>query len=1141
MNTVRQSPITEASDHDESAAAKLWTVYVSEAEKYDKALVEGWKSDMDVLLIFAGLFSASLTAFLIESYKTLTPDQGAMTIALLTQISRQLDPRLNVSSTATLTSIPFIPSTSSLACNTLWFLSLGLSLSCALIATLVEQWCRDFIQRTEMRPSPIIRARIFSYLYFGIQRFGMHTMVEFIPLLLHGSLLLFFAGLVAFFYPINTAIMVVAATLLGLVSITYTCLTVLPMFFSDSPYRTPLSTIAWSLLQRTHALFPRGRRHLLDKEAAVAEDESHIEVKHPTMVQLMKRDAAQESGDRDERDARAIVWTVRSLTDNDEIEPFVEALPDLVLGSNGKGNLRAYHNMLNMLLDDPTIHLVAHIERLLRSCNGGLLHPDILTHRRMSCIKALWAIAYFIGEKTYLTSAYSIVRWINFSSLLSFIQNIGDQLEVSPVSEAPAILKDLHHHANNLGFPAYSQILSESILAGPIVAPLVILRRSRERFILSANIEIFTEYLGHCASLDQKPRIFETICSMIRHPELLITETSVQRSLTETFITIIWRHAGLLHYSAGAHHIDIIAEMILFLIVPSPLLDVKFAYAVAAYIASRAASPQALERCEPAKLCFLLTQYLSHGPGTKTADILWALYVLMVNTACPGIFDENTLAAISTAPHVPISPCVIVVVKARMLIDSKNLPPDQLNTIMDQLQLPKFSSEEGTPLGVTERWKAASFAILVEFMEEHSKEHSSPSLLDDWSTTVIANTVNFIARQCPLDCVPGPLLQCRFANCFFQMIDSPLDQEHWRRDIINAITECIVGSLVTFFDEPIACKKLVKILSSLAQTASSTGEYRLLDGIRRFCALHSSSGHGEADEPDLTPIIDLPRNSRREHIVIQVPTIQRSQSNDAGSDTGSEHREHHPRRNQVNWMEQPPRHFDPTYADIPFSFHNMAELSPTQDMDQGNIIYPMGGRLSYPPWFDTTKYGIRGWGYSPSPQIITYPGPPTEIPPTQIPPTVIQVSDGSSDYSSYHRNETRRKRRRRYRSVGPTPKQNFVRFKNDEIPQTARRRQSRQSRRVALVGGGPRSRWALSPKRFSEGSSVVSYHPPERSFSPPLVDIPSAFHNTEDLSPMQDVDPRVISLPVHRPESGSHLNHQQRNENAAYDEEGMRV
>ncbi|KAJ7496602.1 hypothetical protein FB451DRAFT_1018414, partial [Mycena latifolia] len=67
-----------------------WSVYISEAEKYDKALVESWRVDMEGMLLFAGLFSASLTAFIIESYKTLTPDSDDTTAALLAQISDQL-------------------------------------------------------------------------------------------------------------------------------------------------------------------------------------------------------------------------------------------------------------------------------------------------------------------------------------------------------------------------------------------------------------------------------------------------------------------------------------------------------------------------------------------------------------------------------------------------------------------------------------------------------------------------------------------------------------------------------------------------------------------------------------------------------------------------------------------------------------------------------------------------------------------------------------------------------------------------------------------------------------------------------------------------------------------------------------------
>ncbi|KAJ7905231.1 hypothetical protein B0H13DRAFT_1551506, partial [Mycena leptocephala] len=214
--------------------AKLWAIYVAEAEKYDKGLVESWKSDMDGMLIFvtptilmAGLFSASLTAFIIESYKTLIPDPGNSTVQLLAQISQQLTAAANGSTFQASTSSQFIPPASSLICNALWFISLGLSLSCALVATLLEQWARDFIHRSDLRSAPLIRARIFSYLYYGLKRFNMHTVVELIPLLLHLALLFFFAGLVAFLIPVNIPMAVIVAFILAIVAGAYSVFTIL--------------------------------------------------------------------------------------------------------------------------------------------------------------------------------------------------------------------------------------------------------------------------------------------------------------------------------------------------------------------------------------------------------------------------------------------------------------------------------------------------------------------------------------------------------------------------------------------------------------------------------------------------------------------------------------------------------------------------------------------------------------------------------------------------------------------------------------------------------------------------------------------------------------------------------------------------
>ncbi|TDL27687.1 hypothetical protein BD410DRAFT_713455, partial [Rickenella mellea] len=124
----------------------MWSLYLAEAEKVDKALVERWTGDMDGILIFAGLFSASVTAFIIESYKKLSPDSGDTTVALLMQISSQLvaisnGTNLNAAPPPS-TNIQFQPTSSMVAVNILWFLSLALALICALSATLVQQWAR---------------------------------------------------------------------------------------------------------------------------------------------------------------------------------------------------------------------------------------------------------------------------------------------------------------------------------------------------------------------------------------------------------------------------------------------------------------------------------------------------------------------------------------------------------------------------------------------------------------------------------------------------------------------------------------------------------------------------------------------------------------------------------------------------------------------------------------------------------------------------------------------------------------------------------------------------------------------------------------------------------------------------------------
>ncbi|KAJ6601402.1 hypothetical protein DFH09DRAFT_562465 [Mycena vulgaris] len=371
---------------DDDPSEKMWSVYMNQVEKHNKILVECWKADMDSILIFAGLFSASLTTFIIESYRTLSPaspDPNQATLAQVLQLSQFILSQsngLNYTITPPLlsTSIPqpFVPPTSALICNVLFFLSLGFSLCCALSATLVDQWARNYILATESRPSLHKRARISAYLHLGLRKFQMNTVVEAIPTLLHISLLLFFAGLVEFLRPINMAISNLMLGMLLLFGSLYALITFLPVFHSDCPYYTPLSSPWWRVLRAFGVV---GRRDYSGGVPTTLE----------SMAEAREADATEISHDRDERDFEAMRWTLSTLREDGELEPFLGFIPQLVSGFDYSAKL-LLHKLLNH--GDLTIGLQYRIPRLLSSCAEGNLSPTLAYSRSTTCLHAIWSL-----------------------------------------------------------------------------------------------------------------------------------------------------------------------------------------------------------------------------------------------------------------------------------------------------------------------------------------------------------------------------------------------------------------------------------------------------------------------------------------------------------------------------------------------------------------------------------------------------------------------------------------------------------------------------------------------------------------------------------------------------------------------------
>jgi hypothetical protein len=167
-------------------------------------------------------------------------------ILLLFQISQQLAAVSNNTQTLPLIKSPielpsFAAPRSAVYTNVFWFLSLGLSLACALIATLIQQWASDYIHAIERRQLPEKRARIRAFLYEGVENSHVGAIVDGAPLLLHASLFSFLIGLVIFMQPINSTITTLLACILALCVVAYLASTVTPIIAIASPICTPLT------------------------------------------------------------------------------------------------------------------------------------------------------------------------------------------------------------------------------------------------------------------------------------------------------------------------------------------------------------------------------------------------------------------------------------------------------------------------------------------------------------------------------------------------------------------------------------------------------------------------------------------------------------------------------------------------------------------------------------------------------------------------------------------------------------------------------------------------------------------------------------------------------------------------------------
>ncbi|KZO99211.1 hypothetical protein CALVIDRAFT_477485, partial [Calocera viscosa TUFC12733] len=225
---------------DKSDNAEIWRTYVEEADKHDAALMKRWNEGIDVFLLFTGLFSAILSAFLVLAWPALQPDSSQATSDALAAISQQLlllSSGLSMNASAAYQTPSFTPPRWALAVNCLWFTSLFVSLLTAVLAMLVKEWLSAYNDGVAL--VPLERAKQRQMRYDGLIKWNVPSIVSLLPLAIHLAVFLFLLGLVVFAWPVNNGLFALMTLLLFTGLGLYTSSAWLPTVYPSCPYRSP--------------------------------------------------------------------------------------------------------------------------------------------------------------------------------------------------------------------------------------------------------------------------------------------------------------------------------------------------------------------------------------------------------------------------------------------------------------------------------------------------------------------------------------------------------------------------------------------------------------------------------------------------------------------------------------------------------------------------------------------------------------------------------------------------------------------------------------------------------------------------------------------------------------------------------------
>ncbi|KAJ6476618.1 hypothetical protein DFH09DRAFT_1216341 [Mycena vulgaris] len=224
----------------------FWTAYKRLADEHDREFHQKYSTDLDTSLIFAGLFSAVSSAFII-------------------QIQPEVRPGADNSQ----------PPTIIVAAQSLLYISFSTTLLATLLAVLGKQWLMHYGEAER----GLERQRKLE----GVLKWRFNMVMQMFLLLLQFALFIFAAALAVYLWTVHHTLALIVIVLASVGTIAYVTLLISAIRYPDSPFQTPLARIVKILMEQLFTTVALLIQLLLD-------------ILHPTIQQFYTKHMDPNSG-----------------------------------------------------------------------------------------------------------------------------------------------------------------------------------------------------------------------------------------------------------------------------------------------------------------------------------------------------------------------------------------------------------------------------------------------------------------------------------------------------------------------------------------------------------------------------------------------------------------------------------------------------------------------------------------------------------------------------------------------------------------------------------------------------------------------------------------------------------------------------